>query len=112
MIKAMFKRDNSGSLVSFTITGHANAGEFGSDIVCASISVLGLSTLNGIEALAGVTPIIEIDEEAGGYLYGEVPKDLNREQMNIIQILLENLLLGVQAVREEYSEFIQVETIN
>ncbi|MGX7195626.1 ribosomal-processing cysteine protease Prp [Enterococcus olivae] len=111
MIKGTFTRNASGHIVSYEITGHAYAGEFGSDIVCAAVSVLAISTVNGIDALAGVEPIIdEVDEEAG-YLYVAVPAELTQEQTNIIQILLENLLLGLQAVQEGNSDHIQIETL-
>lgn len=110
MIKGTFRRDDAGRLLSFELTGHANAGEYGMDIVCAAVSALAISTVNGIDALAGVQPIIEVNEEEGGYLYAELPKHLSQEQHNISQILLENLLLGLQAVQNENSENIQINT--
>ncbi|MDN6470851.1 MAG: ribosomal-processing cysteine protease Prp, partial [Tetragenococcus koreensis] len=36
MIKGIFKRDDSGRINSYQITGHADAGEYGYDIVCAA----------------------------------------------------------------------------
>ncbi len=110
MIKGTLKRNNSGRIVSYEITGHANAGEYGNDIVCAAVSALAISTVNGIEALAGIQPILEANHEEGGYLYVEVPTEMTQEQMNIVQILIENLLLGLQAVQEENSEYIQINT--
>ncbi|HPJ00823.1 MAG TPA: ribosomal-processing cysteine protease Prp [Enterococcus sp.] len=110
MIKGTFKRNDSGRIVSYEITGHANAGEYGNDIVCAAVSALAISTVNGIEALAGIQPILEVNHEEGGYLYVEVPTGMTQEQMNIVQILIENLLLGLQAVQEENSEYIQINT--
>ncbi|MBP2098322.1 ribosomal-processing cysteine protease Prp [Enterococcus rivorum] len=112
MIKGSFKRNDSGQIVSFEITGHAEAAEPGEDIVCAAVSVLTFSTCNGIEALAGFEPIIDMDEKEGGYMYVETITDINQEQVNISQILLENLLLGLQSVAVENSEFVQITTIN
>ncbi len=111
MIKGTFKRDAAGKIVSYEISGHAHAGEYGSDIVCAAVSVLALSTINGINALADVQPLIDADEAEGGYLYVEIPSDLTQEQTKITQILLENLLLGFQAVQEENSDYIQLEIL-
>lgn len=112
MIKGTFNRNESGSIVSFEISGHAFAEELGKDIVCAAVSALAISTVNGIDALAGVEPIIdEVDAEAG-YLYVEMPTDITQEKANIAQILLENLLLGLQAVQEENSDYIQIETLS
>lgn len=111
MIKGIFKRDDSGRIISYKITGHADADEYGYDIVCASISVLAISTVNGIDSLAGIKPTVKSDEENGGYLYVEIPSGNTQEQTNIIQILLENLLLGMQSVQEQYNDYIQLETI-
>ncbi|WP_086350199.1 ribosomal-processing cysteine protease Prp [Candidatus Enterococcus clewellii] len=112
MIKSLFKRNTSGRIVSFEMTGHAEAGPYGSDIVCAAVSALAVSAVNGIEALAGVTPIVDVNEEEGGYLYTEIPAELNQEQTNIVQVLLENLLLGLQAIEQEHDEYIELQTIN
>ncbi|MDK7980019.1 ribosomal-processing cysteine protease Prp, partial [Enterococcus faecalis] len=47
----------------------------------------------------------------GGYLYVEMLTTVNQEQKNIAQILLENLLLGLQSIENENTEFIQIKTI-
>ncbi|MCA5012418.1 MULTISPECIES: ribosomal-processing cysteine protease Prp [unclassified Enterococcus] len=112
MIKSSFKRNDAGQIISFEVTGHAESGPYGSDIVCAAVSALTISTVNGIDALAGFEPIVETNEAEGGYLYVEMSSKANQEQTNIAQILLENLLLGLQAVEQENLEFIQVKTIN
>lgn len=110
MIIGTFKRNDSGRIVSFELTGHAQAGEYGKDIVCAAASALAISAVNGIDALAGVTPIVTANNEAGGYLQVEIVSGLTQEQTNITQILLENLLIGLQSVQEEYNEYIQIKT--
>lgn len=111
MIKGTFKRDEAGSIVSFTLTGHAGAGEYGEDIVCSAVSALSISAVNGIEALTGFEPILDVDTKNGGYLYVEVIEDITQEQKNISQILLENLLLGLQGIKEKYDDFIEIRTL-
>lgn len=111
MIKGSFKRNESGHIVSFEVTGHAEAGPYGSDIVCAAVSALTFNTVNGIESLAGFQPLVDMNDEDGGYLYVETIKNVTGEQVNISQILLENLLLGLQAVEAEEPEFIQIATV-
>ena len=51
MIKGTFKRNDAGQIVSFTLTGHADAGPYGSDIVCAGVSALAISTVNGLSLI-------------------------------------------------------------
>lgn len=111
MIKAIFQRDETGNISSFDLSGHADAGEYGSDIVCAAVSALAISATNGIDALAGVTPTLKTDERAGGYLAVELPLYITQEQNNISQVLLENLLLGLQAIQAEHTENISIQTL-
>lgn len=111
MITSSFKRNSAGHIVSFEVAGHANAGPYGSDIVCAAVSALTISTINGIEALAGFDLKIEIDEVQGGYLCAEIISGPTQEQLNIAQILLENLLLGLQEIQQEHNDYVLVKTI-
>ncbi|MBO1305044.1 ribosomal-processing cysteine protease Prp [Enterococcus sp. 669A] len=111
MILGTFTRNEAGRIVSFELSGHAQSGEYGHDIVCAGVSALAISTVNGIDALAGTQPIIDADEVEGGYLYAELVSGLTQEQTNITQILLENLLLGLQAIELENDQYIQTKTI-
>ena len=93
MIQAFFKRNNKEDIVSFEVTGHAESGPYGSDIVCAAVSALVIGTTNSISALSGVSPLVETNEEVeGGYLYVELLSELTEEQSKISQILLESLL--------------------
>ncbi len=80
MIKGSFKRTGSGRIVSFELTGHAEAGPYGSDVVCAAVSALAISTVNGIDALAGFEPIVEVDYVEGGYLYVEMLTTVNQSE--------------------------------
>lgn len=106
MIKANFKRDSEGYIISYEIIGHAGSGKHGFDIVCAAVSTLAITTENGISQLVGFTPISEVDYENGGYLYVEILDNINQEQMNLTQLLLENLLLGYQTIAKQYPEFV------
>lgn len=108
MIKASFNQNDFGQITSFKIVGHAKAGPYGSDIVCAAVSALAISTVNGIDTIAGFEPIVEMNKTEGGYFYVEIVSSLNQKQMNVAQILLENLLLGLQSIEQENSEFIRI----
>lgn len=112
MIKARFTRDARGNLVKFNLTGHADAGEYGQDIVCAAVSAVSIGAVNGVEALAGFTPNVDADEVNGGHLQLVIDQDLTGEQMHITQILLENLALSMQSIAESYGDYVQIETSN
>ncbi|MEG0289362.1 MAG: ribosomal-processing cysteine protease Prp [Carnobacterium sp.] len=109
MIQAFFRRNDKEDLVSFEVTGHAESGTYGNDIVCAAVSALTIGTTNSLAVLSGFTPLIETNDEVeGGYLYVELPLEINGEQLNIAQILLESLLLSLIGVAEEYPDYVEI----
>ena len=108
MIRVTFhKKDHE--LVSFEMTGHADFSEHGTDIVCAGVSALAITTVNSIEKLAGYRPIVDVDEVEGGYLYVEVVRDVTKVQAQTTQILLNSLLLGLEGIQEEYPNYLTVQ---
>ena len=56
MIRAHFTLDSNRRITDFTITGHAEAGPYGQDIVCAGVSAIMQTTLLGLEAIADSYP--------------------------------------------------------
>ncbi|KRN29667.1 hypothetical protein IV38_GL000554 [Lactobacillus selangorensis] len=111
MIRANFKRDTDGNIDAFELTGHADAGPYGSDIVCAAVSAVSIGTVNGIESLAGFEPEVQSDTVNGGHLTLKITEDaLSGEQANIAGILLENLLLELQSIQEQYGQYLSVKT--
>jgi len=108
MIRVTFhKKDHE--LVSFEMTGHAGFSEHGSDIVCAGVSALAITTVNSIEKLGGYQPIVDVDEVEGGYLYLEVVRDVTKVQAQTTQILLNSLLLGLEGIQEEYPNYLTIQ---
>lgn len=103
------KEDN---WVAYEISGHAGYAENGYDIVCAAVSVLATNTCNGLERLAQYQPIVDIEEELGGFLYVETLSDLTTEQQQITQILLQNLYDGLMDIHYQYPEFVTVNKVS
>ena len=48
MIQAVFERAEDGELRGAEITGHAGSGEYGFDVVCASVSTLAINFVNSV----------------------------------------------------------------
>ena len=110
MIKAIFHRDEHGDIVSFSLTGHADAGKTGKDIVCAAVSAVSFGAVNGIESLAGFEPDVIADEVHGGHLQMAIKTAITGEQLHISQILLENLLLELQSIQDQYPDRLTITT--
>ena len=83
-----------------TIKGHAGYDDKGKDIVCASVSSIVITTINGI---------IEIDKDAIDY------SDLDNEiiirklkEDDIVNKLLNNMILLLESLEKDYNEYIKI----
>ena len=111
MIQAVFEKAEDGELRSAETTGHAGSGEYGFDVVCASVSTLAINFINSIEKFAGYEPILELNEEEGGYLRVEIPMDIPPHQREMTQLFFESFFLGMANLSENSSEFVQTRVI-
>ena len=95
------KRNNK--LVGFKVDGHANSARMGRDIVCASISVLSINTVNSLQIIAHK----ELDVYDGdGYLEYQIRGNPTPQS----NILLESAMLGYQSIAEQYPEYVCIAT--
>ena len=102
------KRD--GCIESFRISGHAEYDDYGKDIICSAVSMIGINTVNSLSVLAGESFTVEQDEDSGLL---EVVFDHGPNEK--ADLLLRSLELGIQGVIDQYgSEFVSLvyETID
>ena len=111
MIHAVFERAEDGELRCAEITGHAGSGEYGFDVVCASVSTLAINFINSIEKFAGYEQILELNEDEGGYLKVEILADLPSHQREMTQLFFESFFLVMANLSENSSEFVQTRVI-
>ncbi|MEJ6400558.1 ribosomal-processing cysteine protease Prp [Nicoliella lavandulae] len=96
------------TITSFELTGHADSGEYGQDIVCSAVSALSITTTNALQAVAGVDPEIESDSVNGGLLKVRVPVISNHEQSLQVQTLLAAFELGMSDIAKSYSQYVNL----
>ncbi|WP_295775607.1 ribosomal-processing cysteine protease Prp [uncultured Limosilactobacillus sp.] len=107
MIRATFWLTDDQRVISFKLTGHADAGLYGQDIVCAAVSVLAISSVNGLEQVVHTQPEIVQDQNNGGYL--EVKDiDLGHDA----QIIMQTFFYGILDIQDNYSDHIEVKVFN
>lgn len=111
MIYAKFERTDK-QYIKFTLSGHAESGPYGHDLVCAAVSALTIGTANNLSRIASIEPEIKANEEEGGFLEVVLPQVDEEMHQQTAQILLENLYLSLLDIQEEYREFISVSTNN
>ena len=105
MTQITIYRNENREVERFTCTGHAGYSEYGTDIVCASISVLVINTINSIESFAEDEVSLMSDEESGMISY-HLTKNPSKEA----GLLLNSMILGLQNMvdDENYTEYIDL----
>lgn len=90
---------------SFVITGHANSGPHGKDIVCAAVSVV---TQMVLHALRRVTPCTYGTDS--GLVYCNLPfASLNREQVLVSQAFISEMLHTLRNINDSHPGYITFE---
>ncbi|ANZ62145.1 hypothetical protein AYR62_06840 [Secundilactobacillus paracollinoides] len=108
MIQATFDYDNSHRIIGFNLTGHADSAPYGSDIVCAAVSALSISAVNGLSTVAEITPVVVSKNDEGGFLSLRMPPVDDYMQDRISQALLQSFLNGLLDVEKQYSEYVRI----
>ena len=87
MIKIKFLKKNE-RIIYFEITGHANHGEYGEDIVCSSVSSVSQMTLNGLLEILKLDGRLQY-EETEGYIVCDLDKSETYEWEDTLSRIVE-----------------------
>jgi uncharacterized protein YsxB (DUF464 family) len=103
-VKIQGKNNKANEII---VSGHAGFADHGEDIVCAAVSVLTISILNGLTEILGRKDLGEVVEE--GYVRFTIP-EINDEPMKMkTDALISTYLLGIRGIKEAYGDYIQFE---
>lgn len=105
MITVKICRENN-RIKSFEVSGHANSGPYGYDLVCAGVSAVTFGAVNSISKICNVD--LKIIQESSGYLHVTVPHSLPNEQLDKAELLLEGMLISLQTIERNYRKFIEI----
>lgn len=83
MIRVKIFHNNDNNIVKIEMRGHADAGEYGSDIVCSAVSALSISIVNGLESVVGIHPKVTSDNLNGGLMIVDIPAVSNHDQKKL-----------------------------
>ena len=101
-----FKRPD-GALVGYRAKGHTGYAEAGADIVCAAVSALTQSTLNGLKNILKA-PVKCVIDDRTALLEAEFTPEVSIKQLEQAQLLLETLLQGLQAIERSYPRNVRI----
>lgn len=98
MIKVVIK--GTDKINSIEISGHSGYKEAGSDIVCASVSSICITTVNGI--LSVDSNAVKY-KESDGYLHISINK-----HSDTVDKLINNMVNLLEELKEDYKDYIEI----
>lgn len=99
MTTIIIQKTKSGQYKGFTCKGHAGYAAHGRDIVCASISVLVINTINSLELITKESLDVETDENTG-FIKCIFSSSLQSNSITLV----DSMILGLQNIMSEYGE--------
>lgn len=98
MVRVTVLRER-GIPVGFELTGHANEGAYGEDIVCAGISAITET------AILGVTDVLKLDAAVAqeeGHVRCELSRETSPEDMAKAAIVFNTMIAGLTSLQRAY----------
>jgi hypothetical protein len=107
MITVTISRSSKNNkIMEFEISGHAGYDEYGRDIVCSAVSILGQAAVIGLLEYVRIDCTYEIED---GYLYCRLPKNCTEQQQVKIDSILETMVLGIENIKNGYGSYVSIE---
>ena len=97
MTNIIFYAKKDGTLFGLQSKGHAGYGSRGTDIVCASVSILTINTINSIQKLTSDKCNEKVNARKATIDF-EIDGEVSRES----KVLLESLKMGLEAISKDY----------
>ena len=89
----------------FEIKGHAGAGEYGSDVVCAAVSMLAFNTCDTITDILKCNPVLKVDEKNGGDLSLLMKED---EISHDTDLIFKSFEIGIISAVKSYDKYVKL----
>ena len=98
MVKVSIKKNNE-----ITISGHSGYEVEGKDIVCASVSSIVITTINGILSLDSDSLEYQTSD---GYI-----KILIKKHSEVVDTLIQNMISLLKELEKDYNKYIKIEEV-
>ncbi|MGY0693188.1 ribosomal-processing cysteine protease Prp [Virgibacillus sp. FSP13] len=108
MIHVTVYRSNN-QITAFELSGHADSGPYGYDLVCAGVSAVSFGAVNAVLELCEIDLDIEQGNE-GGYLRVALPDTLDNTLKEKAQLLFEGMIISLETIASEYNQFISIQS--
>ncbi len=101
MITARFYMRDDGMLTGFHISGHAETGEYGQDVLCAFVSSAAYMTANTITDIIRADAKAEADD-------GDMVVKVSEEDVPKCRVILEGFRLHLEETEKQYPKNLNV----
>lgn len=105
MIKIIYHRDKN----RVSIEGHAESGEKGHDLVCASVSILAYTLASLMESMDKGVQVrdvtVDLDEEKGALISCEPAEDY----IHSVRLMFDTICTGFDLLAQEYPDNVSFE---
>ncbi len=98
MITVTVTREN-GTPVGFHVSGHANMGEYGEDLVCAAVSAIVQTAILGITEVCHISAGVSIEE---GDTTCILTKDTAEDEIQRAAIVFDTMIAGLRSIQSSY----------
>ena len=106
MIRIIIEREDDDRIKSITSTGHSGYAEEGSDIVCASVSVLLQNAQKTFEDILHINTFFTIDTNKPS-LSITLPK-LTGEDLNMADLIMKSTVNGLYDLEDTFPKHINI----
>ena len=104
MIRVSIRSLSDDSII-LSLKGHADFSEQGTDIVCAGVSALAITTVNSLD-YHGYSPFVE--ELKDGTLKVRVTLPKEEVSVAVVNAIIETFRLGISSMEESYKDYIRL----
>ena len=85
--------------VGFSVSGHANMGEYGEDLVCAAVSAVVQTAILGITDVCRIHAGVSIEE---GETHCILTKDAKQDEIQRAGVVFDTMIAGVRSIQASY----------
>lgn len=107
MININIHYNNVEEISSFVVSGHANSGPYGQDLVCAAVSAVTFGAVNAVLEITNAPLHIEQGGE-GGYLKIDIPTNLSQDMKEKVELLFQGMLISLKTIERDYEEYVSI----
>ena len=96
---------SEGRAVGFEAVGHAGDAPEGENIVCAAVSAITQTAIEGLSGYLGIKGAMSIAE---AQLYYMLPDDISNEAWHDAETILETMAWGLRSIAETNGDYIRI----